>query len=118
MTDDRERAASDVARGPSPGEIIARRHASPAPGPTAAAPPDPLRLCVYATIAALGWLLGPVALAIFAVVAFIGYAAAWRAGLRVSRCWLRDTRLVLLYLALLAAVALGAMAVTVIQWIG
>lgn len=118
MTDDRERAASDVARGPSPGEIIARRDAAATPGPAAAAPPDPLRLCIYATIAALGWLLGPVALAVFAVVAFIGYAAAWRAGLRVSRCWLRDTRLVLLYLALLAAVAVAAIVVTVVQWFG
>lgn len=116
MTDDRERAASDVARGPSPGEMIARRHAAPTPRLTAATPPDPLRLCIYATIAALGWLLGPVALVVFAVVAFVGYAAAWRAGLRISRCWLRDARLVLLYLALLAAVAVGAIAVSVAGW--
>lgn len=28
---------------------------------------------------------------------------AWRKGLRHSRCWLRDVRLVLLYLAVLTA---------------
>ncbi|WP_209020637.1 hypothetical protein [Nocardioides sp. 1609] len=70
------------------------------PGSTATY--DPLRLCVFATIAALGWLLGPVALLGFAVLGFCGYWRAWRAGLQRSRCVLRDTRLVLGYLAALA----------------
>ena len=64
---------------------------------------DPLRLCVFATIALLGWLLGPIALLGFAVLGFAGYWKAWRGGLERSRCILRDTRLVLAYLAALAA---------------
>lgn len=63
---------------------------------------DPLRLCVFATIAGLGWLLGPAALLGFAVLGFAGYWKAWRSGLERSRCVLRDTRLVLAYLAVLA----------------
>lgn len=74
---------------------------------------DPLRLCVFATVALLGWLLGPVALLIFAVVGFLGYHRARRAGLLRSRCVLRDTRVVLIYLAALAAVALSAVVLAV-----
>lgn len=69
------------------------------------APYDPLRLCVFATVALLGWLLGPVALLGFAVLAIVGYAKARRGGLLRSRCKLGDTRLVLLYLTVLAAAA-------------
>jgi hypothetical protein len=66
------------------------------------APPyDPLRLCIFATVALLGWLLGPVALLGFAVLGLVGYAKAYRAGLTRSKCFLRDTRLVIGYLALL-----------------
>jgi hypothetical protein len=64
------------------------------------APYDPLRLCVYATIALLAWILGPVAVVGFAALGFVGYVRAWRAGLTRSRCVLRDTRLVLIYLGL------------------
>jgi len=65
-------------------------------------PYDPLRLCIYATIALLGWLLGPVALLVFAGVGFAGYWRARQAGLTRSKCFLRDTRLVLTYLGVLA----------------
>lgn len=68
-----------------------------------ATPYDPLRLCIFATIALLGWLLGPVALMCFATLGVIGYTKARRAGLTTSKCLLRDTRLVLGYLAVLAA---------------
>lgn len=67
------------------------------------APFDPLRLCVFATIALLGWVLGPWALLGFSLLAVGGYARARRQGLLRSRCKLGDTRLVLLYLVLLAA---------------
>lgn len=76
---------------------------SPTPGATGEveSPYDPLRLCIFATVALLGWLLGPVALVLFATLGFVGYWKARRAGLTHSKCVLRDTRLVLGYLALL-----------------
>lgn len=67
---------------------------------------DPLRLCIFATIALLGWLLGPIALVVFAALGFAGYARARRAGLLRSRCLWGDTRLVLAYLAVLVAAGL------------
>ncbi|WP_040815721.1 hypothetical protein [Nocardia concava] len=69
----------------------------------AARPYDPLNLCVFATVALLTWLIGPWAVAAFGLLGLVGYTRAWRKGLRHSRCWLRDVRLVLLYLAVLTA---------------
>ena len=66
---------------------------------------DPLRLCIFATIALLGWLGGPWVLAIFAGLGFAGYWKARRGGLLTTKCFLRDTRLVLSYLALLCVAA-------------
>ena len=74
------------------------------------APYDPLRLCIFATVALLGWVLGPLALAFFAVLGAVGYARARRAGLLRSRCLLGDTRNVLAYLALLAALGVAGVA--------
>lgn len=68
-------------------------------------PFDPLKLCVFATVALLGWVLGPWALLGFALLAVAGYARARHQGLLRSRCRLGDTRLVLLYLVVLAAAA-------------
>lgn len=68
---------------------------------------DPLRLCIFATVALLGWLAGPFALLFFAGLGFVGYWKARQAGLTRSKCLLRDTRLVLAYLGLLV-VAAGA----------
>lgn len=71
------------------------------------APYDPLRLCIFATIAVLGWLLGPYAVILFGALGFTGYWRARRAGLTRSKCFLRDTRLVLGYLALLVAAGIA-----------
>jgi hypothetical protein len=78
-----------------------------APAEEQHAPYDPLRLCIFATVALLGWLLGPVALLGFAVLGLVGYGRAYRAGLTRSKCFLRDVRLVLGYLALLAVAGLA-----------
>ena len=76
-------------------------------------PFDPLRLCVFATVALLGWVLGPVALLGFSAVAVLGYTRARRAGLLRSRCKLGDTRLLLAYLVVLAGAAVAGIVVWV-----
>jgi hypothetical protein len=78
--------------------------------------PDPLRLCIFATVAMLGWLLGPIALVFFAGLGFLGYARARRAGLLSSRCKLGDTRLVLLYLGLLVVAGAAALVLDLGPW--
>lgn len=92
---------------------------SPVPEEAAAAGTfDPLRLCVYATVALLGWALGPFALLWFAGVGFLGYLRARRAGLTRSRCLLRDTRLVLTYLGLLVVGATVGIGYAAKGWLG
>ena len=86
-----------------------RRRASVTPATRS----DPLRLCIFATIALVGWALGPVALLGFAALGLVGYTKAYRAGLTRSKCFLRDTRLVIGYLSLLAV----AGAAGVVLWI-
>ncbi len=80
---------------------------------------DPLRLCVFATVALLGWLLGPVALIFFASLGFAGYWRARRAGLTRSACLLRDTRLVLVYLGVLVAAGVAGVVLALRgHWLG
>ncbi|GAA1509614.1 hypothetical protein BJ978_001126 [Agromyces terreus] len=86
--------------------------------PPAPEPYDPLRLCVFATIALITCVLGPIALAVFAGIAIGGYARARRAGLLRSKCKLGDTRNVLAYLIVLEVLALAAVPVWVSLWIG
>ncbi|HEY2293122.1 MAG TPA: hypothetical protein VGM86_20650 [Thermoanaerobaculia bacterium] len=82
---------------------LAAEGARPRPIPPPAIP-DPLPLCVYATVALLAWIFTPaLAAAVFGAVAFHAYWKSWRAGLRRSDCILRDPRLVMLYLGLVAA---------------
>jgi len=69
---------------------------------------DPLRLCIYSTVALIAWIAGPFALIFFAGLGLAGYVRARRAGLTRSRCLLRDTRLVIGYLALLLAAGAAA----------
>jgi hypothetical protein len=112
-------SASDarrVAAGPLPSQLVRAKHAgrhghSPDPDTDPQSPPpfDPLRLCIFATVALLGWVAGPVALAVFAAVGFAGYWKARRRGLTRSKCYLRDTRLVLAYLGILLAAGLWGM---------
>ena len=75
-------------------------HGAPQPLP-AESPFDPLRLCIFTTIALLAWLLTPPLVVVWmSTLALVAYWKAHRAGLTSSRCYLRDVRLVLLYLSL------------------
>lgn len=68
---------------------------------------DPLRYCIFATIALISWAITPAAAAmVFGGLGLAAYAKARRAGLAKSRCLLGDTRLVMAYLA--AVATLGA----------
>ena len=88
----------------------------PATKPPAAQPFDPLRLCIYTTIAALAWLLTPwVVVTFFSGIALVAYFRARRAGLVKSKCKLGDTRLVMAYLGILF---LGAAGYTVYRVVG
>ena len=90
------------------------------PTPTAAPPQpyDPLRLCVFATVALLAWLAGPFALVFFAGLGFAGYARARRRGLTRSKCVLRDTRLVLAYLGLLVVAGTAGAVLSIMEVTG
>ena len=82
------------------------------------APPfDPLRLCVFTTIALLAWVLGPVVVLVFALVGIAGYVKARRGGLLRSKCKLGDTRVVIGYLSLVALAALAALVLWVLRLI-
>ena len=50
-------------------------------GGSTAATYDPLRLCVFTTVALLTWLIGPAVVVAFAALGFTGYVKARRAGL-------------------------------------
>lgn len=121
-------SASDarrIADGPLPSQLVRARHAA---GHNRApdlkedqqhAPPfDPLRLCIFATVALLGWVAGPVALAVFAAIGFVGYWKARRRGLTTSNCYLRDTRLVLAYLGILLIAGLWGIYVLAARLVG
>ncbi|MEX0791323.1 MAG: hypothetical protein WD178_11150 [Actinomycetota bacterium] len=80
---------------------------------------DPLRLCIFTTIGLLAWLLTPpLVVAFFAGMGLWAYGKAYRAGLKTSRCILRDTRLVLAYLGVLFAAGALFTVRNVIHWIG
>ena len=83
-----------------------------------AAPYDPLRLCIFATIALIAWVAGPLAVVVFAGLGFAGYLRARRAGLERSKCVLRDTRLVLAYLGILAVAGAVGVVLNVTEVLG
>ncbi|MDN5569776.1 MAG: hypothetical protein L0G22_00720 [Propionibacteriaceae bacterium] len=112
-------SARRFAAGPPPSAFLAAHPPDQTvAGPQGPATFDPLKLCIFATIALLGWVFGPLALLVFASVGFAGYWRARRAGLTRSRCYLRDTRLVLAYLGVLAVAGLVGVVVTVLGWLG
>lgn len=78
---------------------------APSPGLRPGGPVrDPLRLCIFTTIALLAWLLTPpLVVAFFAGMGLWAYGRAYRAGLRSSKCILKDARLVMTYLGVLFA---------------
>ena len=62
-------------------------------------PYDPIRFCVFTTIALIAWIFGPpIAVTLMSGLGLWAYANAWRQGLRESKCVLRDPRLVMGYL--------------------
>lgn len=87
-----------------------------APPPPGTAPFDPLRLCVFTTVAVIACVFGPLAVLAFALIAIRGYSRARRAGLMRSRCKLGDTRAVLAYLWVVAALAAIATPFWVMLW--
>lgn len=120
-------SASDarrIANGPLPSQLMrAKRAAGHHQAPDLAKdqpaqPFDPLRLCIFATVALLGWIAGPVALTVFAAIGFAGYWQARRKGLTKSNCYLRDTRLVLAYLGILLAAGLWGIYMVVVRLVG
>lgn len=88
------------------------------PGRGTAAEFDPLKLCIFATVALLTWIFGPLSVLVFASMGLAGYWRARRAGLTRSKCYLRDTRLVLAYLAALVIAALIGIVLAVQRLIG
>jgi len=88
----------------------------PVPAP---AIPDPLRLCVYTTVALLAWIFTPaLTAAVFGAAGFYAYWRSWRAGLRRSDCVLRDPRLVMLYLGLVSAAGVAWTVLRILRLFG
>ena len=68
---------------------------------------DPIRFCIFTTVALIAWVFGPpVAVTLMSGLGLWAYWHSWRKGLRTTKCFLRDPRLVMLYLG--AAFVLGA----------
>lgn len=60
---------------------------------------DPIRFCIFTTIALIAWTFGaPFAVTLMSGMGLWAYAHAWRQGLRTSKCFLRDPRLIMGYL--------------------
>jgi len=78
--------------------------------PRPAGVPDPVRFCVFTTVALLAWIFGPPAIVIaMSLLGLWAYRAAIRAGLTESRCVLKRPALVLAYLALALAAGVAGM---------
>lgn len=94
----------------------AAAEARPLPPPAIA---DPLRFCVWTTVALLAWVVTPAAVvAFFGIMGVLAYRRAWKAGLRRSDCLLRDPRLVMAYLGILALAGAGWTVWRLVGWLG
>jgi hypothetical protein len=105
--------------GESPRASVLRSGEVPpsADGTKGQAPFDPLRLCIFTTIALLAWLLTPPLVVVWmATLGLLGYVKAYREGLTRSKCFLRDVRLVLLYLSLAWIAGAYFTVYSVIHW--
>lgn len=111
------RPAPGVPSDPHPKREGVRRSAGSAE-PSSDAAFDPLKLCIFTTVALLAWVFGPAAVLAFSCLGLAGYWRAHRAGLTRSRCYLRDVRLVLAYLALIATASTAFLVHDVMAWIG
>jgi uncharacterized membrane protein len=77
-----------------------------APAPV---PFDPIRRCVYTTIALLAWIVSaPVMMMAMSALGLVAYWRAMRDGLTRSKCVLRKPRLVLFYLGSVFVVGAAA----------
>ncbi len=75
---------------------------------TQAAVYDPIRFCIFTTIALIAWAFGPpFAVMLMSGIGLLAYAQAWKQGLRQSKCFLRDPRLVMAYLGGAFVLGLG-----------
>ena len=62
---------------------------------------DPLRFCIFTTIALLAWATGPaIVLIVMSAIGLAAYLRAWHQGLRTTKCFLRDPRIAMAYLGL------------------
>lgn len=60
---------------------------------------DPIRFCIFTTIALIAWAFGPpLVVTLMSGLGLWAYVNAWRQGLRQSKCFLRDPRLIMGYL--------------------
>ena len=80
---------------------------------------DPIRFCVYTTVALLAWIVSPpVMVMAMSGLGLWAYSRAVRAGLTRSKCVLRNPKLVLAYLGTVFAaggVGLGFEIVRLVQ---
>ena len=106
---------------PTGGDVLVTAAAPPTPTAAAADRRRPTTRCGCASSRrspCMAWLAGPFAVVFFAGLGFAGYLRARRAGLERSKCVLRDTRLVLAYLGLLAVAGAVGAALSVLEVLG
>jgi hypothetical protein len=77
-------------------------------------PYDPLRFCIFTTVALLAWLTGPLAVVFFAALGIWAYVRAIRGGLTRTKCVLRTPTLAVAYLS--GALVIGVIGIG--RWAG